>query len=871
MEFSNSITPSSLIESGVVEALIRFNRVHGRRRAAQRGSLRLCFLSSIVAAGLASILGVSVAIAQAEAPPTPTEAEIAPPSGASEPDGAAATEPDAELEREELVIDAPDPEIEEISVVGTRAEGVAQDAPISAVQFGAVDIQREQINDLRDLSSYTPNLEIKTAFAASNPVLFIRGVGLDDFNANSASAVAVYQDGIYMNSPAGQLFQFFDTAQIEVLRGPQAGQYRNASAGAILVTSQKPTDALEGYARFSYGNFNAIDVEGALSGPIPTLKEYLSGRVAFRIQNRDGITKNRCGDQELAPLTSYPPACLEIPFQDSFPDYHLGGLPQVVKDPVNDVDQWAVRGLLELVAPVFNTETEWLLNAHGGRSRGLAAQYQQRGFQKDDPEGEKIPGWDGSDYEDVDGDPFAGDYNFTGPEDLDLWGVSLQGLWNAGGAYEITSTSGYEWHDRYILENSDANPRNLLAIEYNDTAWQFSQELQLENHWTENVDSAIGAYFFTESLDVFNVFDTPQSNINFDQEFSQDTRSFAFFALGTWTFLSDFKLEPSIRYTWEHKDFELVSRAFTRRGGLSRSLEGRESETFKGPSGSLSLTYYLTDENSVYARYTRGWKPGHFNGGAVFSGQLIEPVRPETVDAIEGGVRTLWFDERVQFNATGFYYQYTDMQIFQLEQDSRGFPVQQLINAESVAIVGFEIDLYLRPFEGLDVSYNLGWLESEYEEFASTILHPVPTPPGAPKQVREINIDYSGNRLIGSPTLAMAGIVEYTWPVWRNLGWLIPRVSFSYKDDVFFDPAEGKGAIQDLPDGTIGQEAYWLLHAGLLWRSPGERFEISGWVRNITNKEYRVQSFDVTTRPFQFVLDIYGEPRTYGFTVSAYF
>jgi len=56
-----------------------------------------------------------------------------------------------------------------------------------------------------------------------------------------------------------------------------------------------------------------------------------------------------------------------------------------------------------------------------------------------------------------------------------------------------------------------------------------------------------------------------------------------------------------------------------------------------------------------------------------------------------------------------------------------------------------------------------------------------------------------------------------------------------------------------------------------MWRSPGERFEISGWVRNITNQKYRVQSFDVTTQPFQFVLDVYGEPRTYGFTVSAYF
>ena len=126
-------------------------------------------------------------------------------------------------------------------MTGTKADvSELQEMPTSAVTFNPMELQREQINDIRDLSSYTPNLEIKTAFAASNPVLFIRGVGLDDFNANSGSAVAVYQDGIYMNSPAGQLFQFFDSAGVEVLRGPQGGRYRNATAGAIWSSRRSP-------------------------------------------------------------------------------------------------------------------------------------------------------------------------------------------------------------------------------------------------------------------------------------------------------------------------------------------------------------------------------------------------------------------------------------------------------------------------------------------------------------------------------------------------------------------------------------------------------------------------------------------------------
>jgi iron complex outermembrane receptor protein len=220
---------------------------------------------------------------------------------------------------------------------------------------------------------------------------------------------------------------------------------------------------------------------------------------------------------------------------------------------------------------------------------------------------------------------------------------------------------------------------------------------------------------------------------------------------------------------------------------------------------------------------------------------------------------------------TAFYYDYQDLQVFQLEQDSRGFPIQQLVNAEEAEVYGVELDLHASPIEGLDLRFNMGFLESEYGKFGQTIYVAARRTPGGGKpEIREINIDYSGNRLIGSPVWALGGAVEYAFLVGR-FGELIPRFSFSWKDKVFFDPAEGKGAQQDLPDDTIAQDAYWQLHAGLMWRSPEQRFEVTGWVRNLTDEHYKVTSFDVTAPPFQFVLDVYGAPRTYGFTASVYF
>src|SRR5262245_48502005 len=185
--------------------------------------------------------------------------------------------------------------VEEIVITGELLS-VVEDETVSAIGFDQSELKVEGIKDIRDLARFTPTLEIKSAFAASNPTIFIRGVGLDDFNANAATAVAIYQDGVYMQSPVGQLFQFFDTENAVVLRGPQPSLYRSAEAGAILVQSNKPSDELDGYLTTTYGNYNLVEVEGAVGGPIGS-SEMLSGRFSGSWVTRDGITKNRCAPE----------------------------------------------------------------------------------------------------------------------------------------------------------------------------------------------------------------------------------------------------------------------------------------------------------------------------------------------------------------------------------------------------------------------------------------------------------------------------------------------------------------------------------------------------------------------------------------------
>ena len=65
----------------------------------------------------------------------------------------------------------------------------------------------------------------------------------------------------------------------------------------------------------------------------------------------------------------------------------------------------------------------------------------------------------------------------------------------------------------------------------------------------------------------------------------------------------------------------------------------------------------------------------------------------------------------------------------------------------------------------------------------------------------------------------------------------------------------------------ISQDGYWLHNARISYRTPGERIELAFWVANIFDEEYKRDAFDIT-RESDTILEVWGEPRTYGVTLS---
>ena len=130
--------------------------------------------------------------------------------------------------------------VEEMVVSGSTAGGILADVARSnsVTAFSSDDLEAIGAADISDIASFTPNLEIVVT-GSTSPTFFIRGIGLNDFSANAAGAVAVYTDDVPLNNPALQLGSLFDIENAAVLRGPQGtGPFRNASAGAIKVYSK---------------------------------------------------------------------------------------------------------------------------------------------------------------------------------------------------------------------------------------------------------------------------------------------------------------------------------------------------------------------------------------------------------------------------------------------------------------------------------------------------------------------------------------------------------------------------------------------------------------------------------------------------------
>ncbi|MEO6214608.1 MAG: TonB-dependent receptor plug domain-containing protein, partial [Sphingomonas sp.] len=194
--------------------------------------------------------------------------------------------------------DVPGEEGPDIIVTAQKREQSLQDVSAAVSAIGTDRLQTAQVNNIQDLQSIVPSVNFGSDFNQAK--IFIRGVGANTSTTGSATGVAFHVDGAYVARAEAQLTSLFDVERVEVLRGPQGALYgRNAVGGSINLITAKPSDSFEGYVRLGYGNYNAINAEAAIGGPIAN---GISFRVAGKTENRDGFGENPVSGRDIDDL-----------------------------------------------------------------------------------------------------------------------------------------------------------------------------------------------------------------------------------------------------------------------------------------------------------------------------------------------------------------------------------------------------------------------------------------------------------------------------------------------------------------------------------------------------------------------------------------
>ena len=164
-----------------------------------------------------------------------------------------------------------------------------QDIPFGLSVIDAKSIENGRLLDVESVLRRTPGVDVNSYGGGNDANVRIRGVGSLNQVSMDDGSVALNMDGVAMSARHASLATF-DVERVEVLKGPQGTLFgRNSEAGAINVTSNRPTWDTEGYVRAEVGQQGQQLAEGAVGG---ALSDQLAGRVALRYSGFDSWVKN---------------------------------------------------------------------------------------------------------------------------------------------------------------------------------------------------------------------------------------------------------------------------------------------------------------------------------------------------------------------------------------------------------------------------------------------------------------------------------------------------------------------------------------------------------------------------------------------------
>lgn len=674
---------------------------------------------------------------------------------------------------------------EDILVTAQRRPERARDVPISITAVGQQTIEKARINELRDLSRITPGLLVSN-FSSGSPVISVRGATNTFSQIGVDKPVGIFVDDVYIPRNSASTFQLFGLKSIQVLRGPQGTLFgKNVTGGAIVFDTGQPDYGRSAmHMRISGGSYRDAELDTVAD---VGLTNDAAGRIAFSARRHDGWGHDRLTGQELDNL-----------------------------DSVNGRGQLRLRLSDRLEALVGG---DYATDSSGGRTLS------------------SIGAGD-------DGNPRTAESGTPQGFDRAVYGSSAR-LFLDTGLGQLTSVTAWRGShsaDRY--SNVAANyifltgTQSQALTDDRDHVSAFSQEVRLASPEWRSGRFVAGVYLASDvSSRRLNqtALAARTGALVTDQlwEGRVLSQTAAVFFDGTLNVTPVLAVTGGARYTWDHKQADL---AFSNRiSGAGNFTENGATRNWSQFTPRASVQFKPIRSTMAYVTYSRGYTAGGFNTQAATKAAFDAAFAPETLENIEGGIKTELFGGKLTADVDAFVSKYHNKQELYFNNLTR---ILNITNAGRATVHGVEAQLAVKPVSWATLTGTYGLLDTRYDEFV--------IPGGAV---------LTGNRLGSSPKDKASAMLDIDAPLGDVR--LIGNAVYSYTSQYF------TGATQD---ATLSVPAYSLVNGSIGIATANRRYGVTLFARNLLNRDYVLIPSNQVVRG-QYL----GEPRVIGVSLNGRF
>ena len=738
--------------------------------------------------------------------------------------------------------------LEEVVVTAQKRTEALQDIGAAVTALTADELSRLRVREGRDLFERLANVSLMGNVTEAQLQVNMRGIGFPNFSPIAVQPVGLFADEVNWNSPNVAGLFIYDLERVEVVRGPQNTLYgRNTTAGAVNFITRKPVvgEGVKGNLEVGYGRFDHIDADVGVSFP---LGETAAARVAFNSQDRDGQWDNLTTGEDVSELDKKAVRIQLVwePREDisTLLNYHWG-------EHDGDSRLFKSIGLLDPANP--NPFTVSL-------SDGLFGNCPDPNLGSVDSNCVAGVGFAGvtpgplnvSDYDDVFED------NRDMVDRVEASGASFRVEWELPWM-TVTSLTAFETSE-YFHAEGDGLPVDNFNFYQNNAQQQWSQEFRFASPEDQQLRWITGAYYFEEDTQTEVIVSLPFAMMGMgggmSSQLTQTDSVYAGFAEFEYDLTDQWTAIIGGRYSSDKKEGWARVVATTNTQNIEQlSVGGDNSEPLRYQTihdlggfqfvpfitfeeswddwgAKFALEYKHSDDVLLYASASRGIKAGGFPTGPniIFAdiagsvstgpgdGLFNNPVDPETVWAFEAGLKGEYFDNTLRANISGFYQDYSDMQVqaFFLFPQPVGPAVLEgrLLTVGDTTTAGIELELLWLPpqIEGATLSFNGGWLTTEVDKDAT-------------------GIGLEGNDLPNSP--------EFTFQVTAEKQWNLNLIGDDLLSVVVDGHYSASREFHITNNPFLDDPSFFVLNvSGHYEFGPDQRYRISVWGKDVTDADY---------------------------------